>query len=316
MKHSTLIILSFLLLLSFYPNNDRQTKEIDYNDPMTWFTDSLSTHTEREIDVFYIAPTSVWDRKDSLGNIFHNMDIYNDKQRNQLNRSIVLGRTVFGDSCNFFSPYYRQVSMNSWLTLDSVLIEDRYKLALQDITQAFDHYMKHFNHGRPFILAGHSQGAKGVIDLLKNRIDSNNKNKLVAAYAIGFSVSRNELKQYAQLKPAQDSIDIGVLIGFNSVSHPEANIPMFRYNEVCINPLNWKTDSTIAWSNEGFSAYVDQRSHLLIVKGLDETKYFTPSVATLLPLGNFHIYEYNLYMDQLKNNVLQRMRSYKKINGL
>ena len=112
--------------------------------------------------------------------------------------------------------------------------------------------MTHYNAGRPFILAGHSQGAKAVIELLKHTITPRQHDNMIAAYAFGFSVCDQELEQYPMLRPARDSVDCGVLICYNSVSAPEAVSPLFRDNVICINPLNWHTDTTYA---HGRAAY-------------------------------------------------------------
>ena len=266
----------------------------------------------KDVDLFYVVPTCVWDYTDSLGQTRHHMDIFNAEQRALVNPSIQLAKSVLADSCNFFSPYYRQISMDSWLTLDTALIEERFKLAYQDVADAFHYYMEHDNQGKPFILAGHSQGAKAVIELLKREMTPDISRKLIATYAIGYTVTPEELANYPTLRPAQDSIDTGVLIGFNSVTRPEAVSPLFRDNVVCINPVNWRTDATPAPSYQGFTVSLDTTIHTLIVTGIDEEQYFIPSVETLLPKGNLHVQEFNLYNEDLRKNVLQRIRAYRK----
>ena len=240
------------------------------------------------------------------------MDIFNTEQRALTDPSIQLAKSVLADSCNFFSPYYRQISMDSWLTLDTALIEERFKLAYQDVADAFHYYMEHDNQGKPFILAGHSQGAKAVIELLKREMTPDISRKLIATYAIGYTVTPEELAGYPTLRPAQDSIDTGVLIGFNSVTRPDAVSPLFRDNVVCINPVNWRTDATPATSYQGFTVAQDTTIHTLIVTGIDEEQYFIPSVAALLPKGNLHVQEFNLYNEDLRKNVLQRIRAFRQ----
>ena len=266
----------------------------------------------KDVDLFYVVPTCVWDYTDSLGQTRHHMDIFNAKQRALVNPSIQLAKSVLADSCNFFSPYYRQISMDSWLTLDTALIEERFKLAYQDVADAFHYYMEHDNQRKPFILAGHSQGAKAVIELLKREMTPDISRKLIATYAIGYTVTPEELANYPTLRPAQDSIDTGVLISFNSVTRPKAVSPLFKNNVVCINPINWRTDATPAPSYQGFTISLDTTIHTLIVTGIDEEQYFIPSVETLLPKGNLHVQEFNLYNEDLRKNVLQRIRAYRK----
>ena len=284
---------------------------IDYADNRCWFENKQGV-TEKNIDLFYVVPTCIWDYTDSLGQTLHHMDVFNTEQRALVDPSIQLAKSVLADSCNFFSPYYRQISMDSWLTLDTALIEERFKLAYQDVADAFHYYMEHDNQGKPFILAGHSQGAKAVIELLKREMTPDISRKLIATYAIGYTVTPEELAGYSTLRPAQDSIDTGVLIGFNSVTRPDAVSPLFRDNVVCINPVNWRTDATPATSYQGFTVAQDTTIHTLIVTGIDEEQYFIPSVAALLPKGNLHVQEFNLYNEDLRKNVLQRIRAFRQ----
>ena len=312
LKHLAYFVCLLFTLASCEKNASTPVNDtIDYSNPQCWFENKQDA-MGKNVDLFYVVPTCVWDYTDSLGQTRHHMDIFNAEQRALVNPSIQLAKSVLADSCNFFSPYYRQISMDSWLTLDTALIEERFKLAYQDVADAFHYYMEHDNQGKPFILAGHSQGAKAVIELLKREMTPDISRKLIATYAIGYTVTPEELANYPTLRPAQDSIDTGVLIGFNSVTRPEAVSPLFRDNVVCINPVNWRTDATPTPSYQGFTVSLDTTIHTLIVTGIDEEQYFIPSVETLLPKGNLHVQEFNLYNEDLRKNVLQRIRAYRK----
>ena len=310
--HLTGIACLLLALVSCEKDSSAPASDtIDYSDNRCWFENKQDA-TGKDVDLFYVVPTCIWDYTDSLGQTRHHMDIFNTEQRALTDPSIQLAKSVLADSCNFFSPYYRQISMDSWLTLDTALIEERFKLAYQDVADAFHYYMEHDNQGKPFILAGHSQGAKAVIELLKREMTPDISRKLIATYAIGYTVTPEELAGYSTLRPAQDSIDTGVLIGFNSVTRPDAVSPLFRDNVVCINPVNWRTDATPATSYQGFTVAQDTTIHTLIVTGINEEQYFIPSVAALLPKGNLHVQEFNLYNEDLRKNVLQRIRAFRQ----
>lgn len=312
LSHLTGIACLLLALVSCEKDSSAPASPtIDYSDNRCWFENKQDA-TGKDVDLFYVVPTCIWDYTDSLGQTRHHMDIFNTEQRALTDPSIQLAKSVLADSCNFFSPYYRQISMDSWLTLDTALIEERFKLAYQDVADAFHYYMEHDNQGKPFILAGHSQGAKAVIELLKREMTPDISRKLIATYAIGYTVTPEELAGYSTLRPAQDSIDTGVLIGFNSVTRPDAVSPLFRDNVVCINPVNWRTDATPATSYQGFTVAQDTTIHTLIVTGIDEEQYFIPSVAALLPKGNLHVQEFNLYNEDLRKNVLQRIRAFRQ----
>ena len=252
------------------------------------------------------------DYTDSSGRRQHHMDVFDPRQRGLVDPSVRLAESVLSDSCNFFSPYYRQISMDSWLSLDTAVIGKRFQLAYRDVADAFRYYLKHCNEGRPFILAGHSQGAKAVIELLKREMEPGIYRRLVAVYAIGFTVTPQEIDDYPYLRIAKDSMDVGVVIGFNSVTKREAVSPLFNGNVVCINPLNWKTDATPGVSYQGFTAAIDPVVHAIVVEGVDEEKYYIPSVEALLPKGNLHVAEFDLYRDNLRKNVLQRIHAFER----
>ena len=306
-------IFSIYLFLSFITcgkiSSDSTNNRVDYSDSRCWFganQDSIN----KKVDIFYVVPTCIWDYTDSLGQTQHNMDIFNTQQGQMVDPSIQLAKNILADSCNFFSPYYRQISMDSWLSLDTALIEKRFKLAYKDVADAFRYYWNNYNQGRPFILAGHSQGAKAVIELLKHEITPEIYQHLVASYAIGYTITQEEIDSYPYLQIAKDSTDVGVLIGFNSVTKPEAVSPLFKNNTVCINPLNWKIDTSTGVSYQGFTASINPSIHAIVVTGIDEDKYYIPSVKVLLPKGNLHVEEFNLYNQNLRKNVLQRIRAF------
>ena len=144
---------------------DTVPAEPDYSRENMWYGTGM-TSDGKEADVFYVTPTCVWDWQDSTGKAIHYMDTENPEQRAATDASTRLGYELFSKSCNFFSPYYRQITMDCWFGTEED-IERRYQISHQDIVKAFRYYMKHLNEGRPFFLAGHSQGAKAIIRLLE-----------------------------------------------------------------------------------------------------------------------------------------------------
>ena len=164
--------------------------------------------------------------------------------------------------------------------------------------------------GHQYVADVAKKGAKAVIELLKHEITPEIYQHLVASYAIGYTITQEELDSYPYLRMAKDSTDVGVIIGFNSVTKSEAISPLFKNNIVCINPLNWKTDASPGVSYQGFTASIAPSIHTIVVTGIDEDKYYIPSVEVLLPKGNLHVEEFNLYNQNLRKNVLQRIRAF------
>ena len=72
--------------------------------------------------------------------------------------SLLSQASVFADSANIFAPLYRQANI-SVLSMEAAAQKRYLGVGLSDVKAAFAYYLQHLNHGRPFILAGHSQGA-------------------------------------------------------------------------------------------------------------------------------------------------------------
>ena len=74
--------------------------------------------------------------------------------------------------------------------------------------------------------------------------------------------------------------------------------------------MNWTTDATPAVLNDSVTVTVDTVSHLLIVDGLDPEHYYSPSLASTFPLGNYHLQELTLYQEHLRRNTALRVRNF------
>ena len=83
---------------------------------------------------------------------------------------------------------------------------------------AFDYYIKNINDGRPFILAGHSQGSNLIANILSGYMKQHPDlyKRMIAAYVIGFSITGDYLTQNPQLKFATGPDNTGVIISYNT----------------------------------------------------------------------------------------------------
>lgn len=277
----------------------------DYSDAQMWYISEAEAEAEAEADVFYILPTCVWDWTDSEGRTCHYADVYNPEHIAALLPSNQLADEIFGEYADFYSPYYRQITLDSWT--DEETVNERFPHAMDDVFRAFEHYMDNMNEGKPFVIAGFSQGAKCVVELVKS-LDEKEMQRLVAAYVIGYKVTEEDL-QSGKIKPAQSCSDTGVTICYNSVESPECANPGLSPSEICINPVNWRCDPEPATVQDTVSVSVDTAHKLLIVKGLDSDKYYHPSLGNLFVKGNYHLLELELYKDSLKENVRQRIEN-------
>ena len=284
----------------------------DYADSTQWYVSDRGA----EADVFYVISVETGDYLLPDGTVCSYADTYRDSLRAPMTAEMAGVDTLVGGRLNFFSPYYRQCSLQSF-TIDS-LAKERQQLPTDDVRRAFDYYLHHINNGRPFVLAGFSLGSMIVTRLL-GEMDRPTYSRMVAAYAIGSSISEQQLRESPFIRPAQGADDTGVTICYNSVSDPSAG--MWPRSAVAINPVNWRTDSTSAslavvpsplipadqQEKDLLTVHLDPPSNLIVVEGYTADDYILPLIGCE---GNYHSREIWLYAQQLKENIALRTKAF------
>lgn len=282
----------------------------DYSDEKMWYT-QLNDIAGNEADVFYIPSTWEFDWTTQDGKICHYADVYNQKHLDDM--AIEMGGVAeyMADGNNFYSPYYRHITLDSWATLNEDTIARRYNdVSLTDVQNAFNHFIENFNNGRPFIIAGFSQGGKSVVELLKT-MPENIRKRMIAAYVLGYKVTPDDVAIAPWIIAAKDSLDTGVTICYNSVSSVEYVKPIVAApNVMCINPVNWRTDDTPAILDDTITVTVDPTHKVLVLTGFDGS--YLPNILDILNVGDYHGIEPWVYKECLRKNFKQRIKSYRK----
>ncbi len=296
--------------------------EPDYGSRSCWAWYGLGQ--AQDVDLFLICPTV--DKRDE-----YQMSINDSQSRKRFLGSLNMQRGLYEGETRMFAPYYRQAALKVY----SLSPEDRepyLAFAYQDISAAFSYYLNHENQGRPFILAGFSQGADMCVRLLQEYFDDPDLcSRLVACYAIGWPCPVETAKKYPQIRPAESADDIGTLISFDCEAEGvgESLINPAGQKACCINPLNWKTDGTPAPKDQNLGAcftdrqgnikseypalcgcYIDEVRGVLKVTDIDPADY--PPLMAGLPQGAYHVYDYKFFYRNLQENVRLRIRSYRK----
>ena len=307
MKRNVILILAVAMLATVAGCcSSNQSGSVWENEEL-WY-DSGRTVCDSLADVFYIVSTDVLRSWDEDGNPSMRACL-DSSEVPALKKEMSYMDFVFSDRFNFFSPLYHQFTFECAQRPVEELEIVREQVA-EEVREAFDWYMENRNNGRPFILAGFSQGAMMVLDILKH-MDEEQYSRMVAAYSIGYRLSAEDLL-FPCIKAAQNDSDRGVTISYNSVTRPEAAAPLLTDGAVtCINPMNWKTDGTAAelvYKEDVATVKVDTVSHVLVVEGLDEDKYYVEELGGLLGKGNLHHYDILMYRDQIRENAV--LRSY------
>lgn len=281
----------------------------DYGNDDQWYVVDRAA----EVDIFYIVSTETADYTVD-GRVCHYADTRSDSIRQMIFAEMVGVDNLLSGSFNYFSPYYRQCTLESFVS--EKLVNERMPLALSDVRRAFAHYIEHFNHGRPFVLMGFSQGAMVVVDLMK-QMDDDVCKRMVAAYVIGFKVTAQDTAASSHIRAAHDSADIGVTVCYNSVLDNECAIPLISDgNVLAINPVNWRLDNSEALlcdfkSDDMLKVSLDTSSLLLHVAGYHRDDYMLPLIGRE---GNYHKLEISLYADCIRRNIALRAEMFKR-NG-
>ena len=244
--------------------------------------------------------------------------------------------SVFEESCNVFVPWYRQAGMRyagevtkQTGDIDAALAGVSYT----DMKAALDYFFEKCNNGRPFIIAGHSQGSAMVRYVLKNYFTEHPDyyKRMVAAYQIGYSITKDDLAAYPHLKFATGESDTGVIISWNTegpknVEESAKNVVVLP-GAISINPLNWKLDETYAPASENLgSLKLNEKTNeyeitdlgvdaqINLARGVIVTTTSAPVTAMPEFFGpaSFHEDDYPFFYNNIKENVAKRIAAYKK----
>lgn len=281
----------------------------DYDDPINW-TVKKNDLSGEGADVFYIPSTWEYDWLTDDGMICHNADPSLPEHRADMSIEIEGVAEYMVDGNNFYSPYYRHITLDSWATLNEDTINRRYHdTAFIDVKAAFSHFIEKHNNDRPFILAGFSQGGKSVVELLKV-IDESTRERMVAAYVMGYKVTPDDVTSCPYIIAAEDSVDTGVVICYNSVSDVKHVKPVVSApNVMCINPVNWMTDATPAILDDTITVTLHPEAKVLVVDGYDGSSL--PNILDILNVGDYHGAEPWLYSESLRKNFRQRINAFR-----
>jgi len=299
-----------------------QEDEADVVPPNSTAVDRQAT---ANADVFFLNPTT-----------YHNGLSWNasvsDWLTNYITDTGILPQQAgaFNGSAKVYAPRYRQMTMGGYFVKDKKGKEAALALAYRDVKSAFEYYLKHWNNGRPIILAGHSQGSQHTLRLLEEVFDGSPLQKqLVAAYIVGFSVSDGKyLRGESNIRLCDTPDQVGCLISWRTFaeggdSSLGGKPPLEDEQSVCVNPLSWTRDQERANKTMNLGSIpligalglsepdpqlvgAQCREGILWIEEPDASGY---SFA-LFPGKNYHTYDYNLFYMNIRKNVQQRVEAY------
>jgi hypothetical protein len=270
---------------------------------------------DSSVDVFFIHPTT-YTRNIDADNASIDDDYINAKTDYS---TILYQASVFNGQCRVFAPRYRQASIKMFFSKNDTAKAQAFRIAYTDVEASFKYYLEHWNHGRPVIIAGHSQGSLMAEKLLKDYFeDKPLSERLVAAYITGWSVSK---EYFTSLKICNDSLQTGCICSWRTFRN--GYVPYFLKNEngnsYVTNPLTWTTDSLYAPRelNKGsvltkFNKVYKQTTDGQISNGFLYVRKPKFPWSFLYQTKNYHIGDINLFYLNIRENIRQRVNSFNK----
>ena len=219
----------------------------NYSDENNWA--HLPKNIDKAVDTFFIYPTLYFNPNPNAPAI---VPVDDSELRAAVKFHYIQAPILFEDMTNVYEPFYRQSNLCALAGKDhDELVSFQRREQRTDVYAALDYFFENYNEGRPFILAGHSQGSEmirlALCDYFKEHTEY--LEHMVAAYAIGFSITSDDLKMNPALKFAEGADDTGVIVSWNTEGPENKNeeSAVVLENAISINPINWKRDDTSQW---------------------------------------------------------------------
>ena len=311
----------------------------DYTNPDSWLSlheSKADTESPKTPAVFYIHPTTY------RSNENWNEPIRESRENKVTQKTALEQASVFFDCCEVFAPFYRQAGISA--------VYDRtgkgaqaYDFAFEDVNRAFTYFLSEIED-RPFIIAGHSQGALHTLRLLERRVGETQRSRLIAAYVVGNAVP--EVLYDTALdgfQACRGDSDTGCVLSWNAFGE-NADTSRFRTgiaqrfasvlppeqdpNIQCNNPINWESKvRSLDKSDHLGGMFVNAELNFietpageiqavcrdgLLMVGTPIPKAFA---GYRLPGDSLHLAEFVLFHKNISDNAVARAESYAGKNG-
>lgn len=328
------LAVAFFLFFGVMSGNSQAPTAPDYSNLFYWaahphkrdLSDSLSKSLPQNeaidstVDIFFIHPTSYLQPSKPFGLNGSVEDEALNKKTDE--GSILYQASVFNKAGRVFAPRYRQAHISCYFSItqsvDSVSAMQAFMLAYSDVKAAFEYYLKHYNNGRPFIIASHSQGTTHAKFLLRDFIDGKPlQSKFIAGYLVGMYIEPDWFKT---IQPCATPTQTNCICAWRTFKEGFKPDYWEKEKKECIvtNPLSW--DATMTEVN-----YKQNPGSLLrnftIKPSLVDAKIAQGLLWTIKPKifgiglvlkNNYHIADYNFYYLSIRKNAKDRIGAFWK----
>lgn len=310
----------------------------DYSDPDNWA--HLPKNADKPVDTVFIYPTVYINPAEDAPAI---VPIDDKTLRAGVASNYEKQAVIFEDLTNLYEPYYRQSNLAALVGKDAdEFMEFQYQEQRTDVYAALDYYFENYNDGKPFILAGHSQGSMmlkiALTDYFKEHTDY--LDKMVAAYVIGYSITPEDFEKNPALQFAEKADDTGVIVSWNTEgpeNDGQANSVVLE-GAMAINPITWTRDETTADASQNLGSHIPTTDANGKTEFVDETpgvadatvntergvvicttlsdSYITVDNLPANPFGpaSLHNMDYAAYWENIRDNVQTRIAAYQGLS--
>jgi len=265
------------------------------------------------VDVFFIHPTTLtgnkrWQRA-------WNGNVYDEQLNNKTDQTAILYQaTIFNGAGRVYAPRYRQAHLEAFFTADKTTSKAALELAYADVKASFQYYLNHWNQGKPFIIAAHSQGARHALELIREMVDGTPlQHQLVAAYLVGWPIA---VDAFLHLPPCEKPDETQCYCSWRTWERKSGCEKPIEMGIVCTNPLNWRIEQGLyapASLNEGgvlrqFDVVYPHVTDAEVYGGILLAARPKFKGSFFFRKKNYHIGDLNLYYMNVRENAELRVQ--------
>ncbi len=291
----------------------------DYGLPEGWL--AKPTVPTASVDVFFVYPTVLFNDIDWI------MDPKDPDMRAAAKTTIDTQAIVFEGKANIYAPMYRQMNI-AGLGLSEADAAPMQKMAHDDVWRALSYYLKYENKGRPFFLAGHSQGSMILTDIMLEYWGSTGaEDRLIAALLLGWSLTPDDLAAHPAMQMCDSSDRTGCVISYNTMAEGRQSVaPTLKAGALVVNPLSWTMEGVFVAADKNLgSVFFDDKNtpisypHFTSAQIVDSGLIVQPGNVDLVtvegghfPEGIYHAFDYSLFFENLKANIAERIEAFNR----
>ncbi|WP_033921319.1 DUF3089 domain-containing protein [Sphingomonas sp. 37zxx] len=298
--------------------------------PAMWVPEGFAPGKNPPAAVFFIHPTSYLD----TGQWNAPLD---NAVANARAATFLRGQaSAFNEVGAIWAPRYRQATFGAFLTSEQSA-RQALALAYGDVLAAFDRFVLEVGPERPIILAGHSQGALHLTNLLKDRIAGQPiARRIVAAYVVGWPVSKPADLPALGLPECRTADQTGCILSWQTFAEPADPALLFDTFDqttgfngqpragtpvVCTNPITGNAgDSAPASANLGTLLPSEDLTQATLAAGQVPARCDGRGILLIgappemgnfvLPGNNYHVFDYSLFWANVRRDAAQRMAAF------